>query len=60
MRTTAASYDAAGLRSFDAIHPATAEVVFGPVLPAVVSYDLRLLEVVEGRGLSVAYPGRAR
>ncbi|MGL5816375.1 MAG: type II toxin-antitoxin system VapC family toxin [Phycicoccus sp.] len=60
VRATAASYDVAGLRSLDAIHLATAEAVFGPVLTAVVSYDLRLLEVVEGRGLSVAHPGCAR
>ncbi|MGL5911424.1 MAG: VapC toxin family PIN domain ribonuclease, partial [Phycicoccus sp.] len=58
--STAASYDVAGVRSLDAIHLATAEAVFGPLLTAVVSYDLRLLEVLEGRGLSVAHPGRAR
>lgn len=60
VRATAASYDVAGLRSLDAIHLATAEAVFGPILAAVVSYDLRLLEAVEGRGLPVAHPGLAR
>ncbi|MGL4176366.1 MAG: type II toxin-antitoxin system VapC family toxin [Dermatophilaceae bacterium] len=60
VRAAAASYDVAGLRSLDAIHLATAEAMFGPILTAVVSYDLRLLEIVEDRGLPVAHPGRAR
>ncbi len=57
VRTTAASYHSADLRSLDAIHLATAHAVFGGQLASFVSYDTRLLSLVEALGLPVASPG---
>lgn len=57
VRTTAASYLSPDLRSLDAIHLATAQAVFGGQLTSFVSYDKRLLSVVEAVGLPVASPG---
>lgn len=57
VRTTAASYLSPDLRSLDAIHLATAHAVFGGQLASFVSYDKRLLSVVEAIGLPVASPG---
>lgn len=57
VRTTAASYPSPDLRLLDAIHLATAHAVFGGQLASFVSYDKRLLSVVEALGLPVASPG---
>lgn len=57
VRTTAASYPSPDLRSPDAIHLATAQAVFGGQLASFVSYDKRLLSMVEALGLPVASPG---
>ena len=43
------------LRSLDAIHPASAEVL-GPSLTAVVTYDRRMIEAAEQLGLRVVTP----
>lgn len=59
VRTTAASYTSPHLRSLDAIHLATAHAVFGGRLASFVSYDKRLLSVVEALGVPVASPGAA-
>ncbi|MGH3873087.1 MAG: type II toxin-antitoxin system VapC family toxin [Pseudonocardiaceae bacterium] len=59
VRTTAAGYPSADLRSLDAIHLATAHAVFGGRLTSFVSYDKRLLSVAEAIGLPVASPGAA-
>ncbi|MGB8995317.1 MAG: type II toxin-antitoxin system VapC family toxin [Pseudonocardiaceae bacterium] len=59
VRTTAAGYPRADLRSLDAIHLATAQVVFGNQLASFVTYDTRLLSAAEALGLPVASPGRA-
>ncbi|MEV8436361.1 type II toxin-antitoxin system VapC family toxin [Actinosynnema sp. NPDC051121] len=56
VRQTAASYDDPLLRSLDAIHLATAQVLSGG-LDAFVTYDKRLLEAAAGMGLAVAAPG---
>jgi uncharacterized protein len=57
VRTTAAGYPSPDLRALDAIHLATAHAVFGGRLEWFVSYDKRLLGVVEELGLPVASPG---
>lgn len=57
VRTTAAGYESADLRSLDTIHLATAHAVFGGQLTAFVSYDKRLLGAAEGLKLPVASPG---
>ncbi|MFD1150189.1 type II toxin-antitoxin system VapC family toxin [Saccharothrix hoggarensis] len=56
VRRTAASYDDPLLRSLDAIHLATAQVLTGG-LDAFVTYDKRLSEAAAGVGLTVAAPG---
>lgn len=59
VRTTAANYLSTDLRSPDAIHLATAHAVFGTQLASFVTYDKRLLSVIEALGLPVASPGAA-
>ena len=56
VRRTAASYDDPLLRSLDAVHLATAQVLAGG-LDAFVTYDKRLSEAAAGVGLPVAAPG---
>lgn len=58
VRSTAAAYPAAELRSLDAIHLATAQAVFGRQLVAFVSYDRRLLDAAAALGIPTASPGR--
>lgn len=60
VRATAAAYETADLRSLDAIHLATAQVVLGTRLTAFVTYDRRLLAAAESRSMPVANPGAAR
>jgi predicted nucleic acid-binding protein len=60
VRATAAAYADPGLRSLDAVHLATAQLIAGqPGAEAVtfVTYELRLLKAAEGIGLTVASPG---
>jgi predicted nucleic acid-binding protein len=57
VRTTAAAYDEATIRSLDAIHLATADAVLADDLTAFVTYDRRLLAAAKGLGLPVAAPG---
>lgn len=57
VRTAAAGYSTADLRSLDAIHLATAQAVFGGQLESFVSYDKRLLGAAEALGLPVVSPG---
>jgi predicted nucleic acid-binding protein len=57
VRTTAAAYQDPLIRSLDAIHLATADVVLGDDLTAFVSYDVRLLAAAKDLGLPVAAPG---
>lgn len=57
VRSTAAGYISLDLRSLDAIHLATAHVVFGGQLASFVTYDKRLLGSAERLGLPVANPG---
>jgi predicted nucleic acid-binding protein len=52
VRATAAAYDDPGIRSFDAIHLATADD-----LTAFVTYDRRLLAAAEALSLPTASPG---
>lgn len=59
VRSTAAGYASAALRSLDAIHLATAEVVLGRRITAFVTYDQRLLATAKERSLPVASPGAA-
>lgn len=56
VRQAAASYEDPLLRSLDAIHLATAQVLTGR-LDAFVTYDKRLLEAAAVVGLPVAAPG---
>jgi hypothetical protein len=60
VRTVAASYSDPSLRSLDAIHLATAQIItaeLGEPLEAFVTYDKRLLEVARAAGFRVACPG---
>jgi predicted nucleic acid-binding protein len=60
VRTLAASYTNPLLRSLDAIHLATAQVIaaeLGEPLAAFVSYDIRLLAAAKSAGLATASPG---
>ena len=59
VRATAGAYDEPTLRSLDAIHLATAEllVAFGKGVTAFVTYDKRLADVVARAGLPVVAPG---
>jgi predicted nucleic acid-binding protein len=63
IRATAAAFPQATLRSPDAIHLATAQVLAnesGATLTAFVTYDQRLLVSAEAAGLPTASPGQAR
>ncbi|WP_235926075.1 PIN domain-containing protein [Actinokineospora pegani] len=60
IRATAAAYLDPRLRSLDAIHLATAQVLAADAenpLHAFVSYDKRLLDAAEAEGMPVAAPG---
>ncbi len=59
VRERAASYEDPQLRSLDAIHLATAEMLAGQLneLEAVVAYDERLLTAAAARGLTALGPG---
>ncbi|HEX5596294.1 MAG TPA: type II toxin-antitoxin system VapC family toxin [Micromonosporaceae bacterium] len=60
VRATAASYEESTLRSLDAIHLATAQILAdqpGADFTAFVTYDRRLLDVAKAVGLPVASPG---
>lgn len=57
VRSTAAGYTTVALRSLDAIHLATAQVVLGRGLAAFVTYDRRLLAAAQEMSLPVASPG---
>jgi predicted nucleic acid-binding protein len=60
VRATAAAYDDRDLRSLDAIHLATAQILAGEStehLDAFVSYDKRLLASAAAAGLPTASPG---
>jgi len=59
VRATAAAYATIELRSLDAIHLATAQVVLGPRLTSFVTYDRRLLAGARDLSLPVASPGAA-
>ncbi len=60
VRATAASYTDATLRSLDAIHLATAQIVsIDTPLTAFVVYDKRLAAAAKQVGLPVVAPGRA-
>ncbi|MCX6462839.1 MAG: type II toxin-antitoxin system VapC family toxin [Pseudonocardiales bacterium] len=60
VRATAAAYVDAGLRSLDAIHLATAEmlVAAGKTVTVFVSYDVRQSAAAEAVGFRPAAPGR--
>ena len=57
IRAAAAAYKTVELRSLDAIHLATAQVVLGSRLTCFVTYDRRLLAAAEDLGMPVASPG---
>jgi predicted nucleic acid-binding protein len=57
VRSTAAAYQDASIRSPDAIHLATADAILGDDLTAFVTYDRRLLATAESLGLPTASPG---
>jgi len=61
VRATAAGYVEANLRSLDAIHLATAEVLAaaGQTITAFVAYDQRLIGSARALGLTVVTPGSA-
>ncbi|WP_431900082.1 type II toxin-antitoxin system VapC family toxin [Micromonospora chalcea] len=62
IRATAAAFAEPTLRSLDAIHLATAQVLTnesGTALTAFVTYDRRLLECAKEVGLPVASPGQS-
>ena len=61
VRATAAAYVDDALRSLDAIHLATAEVLLasGKTVSAFVTYDKRQAAAVGGTGIPVASPGRS-
>ncbi|WP_432955064.1 type II toxin-antitoxin system VapC family toxin [Micromonospora haikouensis] len=61
IRATAAAFNEPTLRSLDAIHLATAQLLTnesGTALIAFVTYDRRLLERAKEAGLPVASPGQ--
>jgi hypothetical protein len=61
IRATAAAFAEPTLRSLDAIHLATAQLLInesGTALTAFVTYDQRLLECAKQAGLPVASPGQ--
>jgi uncharacterized protein len=57
VRSTAASYQDPLIRSIDAVHLATADIVLGDDLTAFVTYDRRLLAAANAIGLPTASPG---
>jgi uncharacterized protein len=57
VRATAAAYVSLEVRSLEAIHLATAQVVIGSRLTAFVTYDRRLLAAATELSLAVAGPG---
>jgi predicted nucleic acid-binding protein len=57
VRQAAGSYPETTLRSLDAIHLATADVIFRAFLEAFVAYDHRLRTVAAEADLPVACPG---
>jgi uncharacterized protein len=60
VRTVAASYSDPQLRSLDAIHLATAQVLsaeLGEAVDAFVTYDNRLLAAAKSAGFATASPG---
>lgn len=59
VRAAAGAFPDPLLRSFDAIHLATATSVFGSALHTFITYDQRLLEAAQGHGLTTASPGQA-
>lgn len=62
IRATAAAFAEPMLRSLDAIHLATAQVLMndsGTPLTAFVTYDRRLLDAAKQAGLPVASPGQS-
>jgi predicted nucleic acid-binding protein len=60
VRATAGAYVTDALRSFDAVHLATAEVLVasGKTVSAFVTYDTRQAGAVEPTGIRVEIPGR--
>jgi predicted nucleic acid-binding protein len=60
VRATAAAYDHTGLRSLDAIHLATAQILGDTSDENLdfVTYDRRLLDAAERAGLTTASPGQ--
>ena len=61
IRATAAAFTEPTLRSLDAIHLATAQVLTtesGATLTAFVTYDRRLLDSAKAAGLPTASPGQ--
>ena len=61
IRATAAAFTEPTLRSLDAIHLATAQILAnesGTALIAFVSYDRRLLECAKASGFPAASPGQ--
>ena len=52
----AAARLASGLRTLDAVHIASAQII-GPVLDCLVSYDRRMLDIAGKVGLPTAAPG---
>jgi predicted nucleic acid-binding protein len=61
VRATAGAYVTETLRSLDAIHAATAEVLVasGKTVSAFVTYDTRQAAAVASTGIPVAAPGRS-
>lgn len=59
VRATAAAYPTVELRSLDAIHLATSQVVLGSRLTAFVTYDRRLGAAAADMSMPVASPGAA-
>ena len=61
VRATAGAYVTDALRSLDAIHLATAEMLIagGRLVSAFITYDKRQAAAVEAAGIGVAAPGRS-
>ena len=60
VRAAAAAYPDPELRSLDAIHLATASVVFGDRLSAFVTYDRRLRDAAAALSIPTTSPGQLR
>lgn len=56
VRAVAAAYPDPTLRSFDAIHLATAQAVFNGQITAFITYDEQLARAAGAGGLTVAAP----